>query len=463
MKLDYEAGATTRTQLPTDAGCGDQQVLGVRWASPSTSVVTKANCARLVVGRGADCDVVFSGSEISRQHAELLRKGPHWLVRDLGSRNGVYVNGRRVDHVVLSRGDVLRIGEWVGVVRPLASASVDDEVPFGQLAPGILGSTVIARVLRAAKTAACSELRVIIQGETGTGKERVARAIHAWSGRNGHFVAVNCAALPESMAEAELFGCRKGAFTGADQARLGHLRSAHGGTLLLDEITELPLTVQAKLLRALEQRAVVPLGESMPIPVDIRIIAATQESLRGAVEQNRFRTDLWMRLNGLTIVLPPLRERSEDAPGLFEHLMPRVSGARTSVIEARLVEQLCLYDWPGNVREVAQLAEQLAVLHGHEASLRRSHLPDWMLLHRDLQIASEQESKSERSAAPASGTYQQDANLSEEVLLQALRRNQGNMTRAACELGISRGKAYRLLGNDARKTLRKPSRFGGCS
>jgi transcriptional regulator with PAS, ATPase and Fis domain len=449
-------------------------MLGVRWAFPlPAALVTRERRERLLLGRAADCDVVLPGAETSRQHAELVRRGPLWVVRDLGSRNGVHVNGRRIEQESLSPGDVLRVGEWIGLVREVAPTSVDDEVPFGELAPGIFGSTVLARVLRHAEAAAKSDLRIVVQGETGTGKECVAQAIHGYSGRTGQFVAVNCAALPETLAEGELFGYRKGAFTGADRASAGHLRSAHHGTLLLDEITDLPLTVQAKLLRALEQRAVVPLGESMPVPIDVRIVAATQESLRAAVEQNRFRADLWARLDGLTIVLPPLRERSEDAPGLFAQLLAQGAEPRSRPVDTRLVEQLCLYDWPGNVREVAQLARQLAVIRGNEPSLRRSYLPERMLHAKKTETAPQRAQPSGNSAPKVSGATAgaPTASITDEVevrreqdlraLIQALRLHQGNMALAARELGISRQKAYRRLEglpDHALEEFRKPRR-----
>lgn len=437
-----EAGTTTQPRSLTHPDGHEQGVLGVRWAFPTPmSQVTPARRERLLVGRADDCNVVLPGAEVSRHHAELIHRGPLWVVRDLKSRNGIHVNGKQTEQEALSPGDVLRIGEWVGVVRQLSSVATDGEVPFGELAPGMLGSTVLARVLRDAEVAAKSDLRIVVQGETGTGKERVAQAIHEWSGRTGAFVAINCAALPATLAEGELFGHSRGAFTGADRASAGYLRSAHGGTLLLDEITDLPLAIQAKLLRALEQQAVVPLGESIPIPIDVRIIAATQEPLPRAVEQSRFRADLWARLDGLTVVLPPLRDRSEDAPGLFAQLLSSSPGRLTRVVDARLVEHLCLYDWPGNVREVAQLARQLAVLRGDEPTLRRSHLPERM-----LQV---------RRSVPVPDMMVKHAGLGSDeelrreedlrALLQALRLHRGNVAMAARELGITRQQAYRRL------------------
>lgn len=230
-----------------------------------------------------------------------------------------------------------------------------------------------------ARKAAFSTLPTVILGETGTGKEGVAHAMHEWSARKGPFVAVNCAALVPTLAEAELFGYRRGAFTGAERASSGFFRAAQGGTLLLDEVTDLPESVQAKLLRALEQREISPLGESVPVRIDVRVLAGTQIPLAKMVEERRFRGDLCARLDGLTIRLPPLRERKQEIPYLFTHFLRLHSGGRPPDVEPRLVEQLCLYDWPFNVRELDLLARRLLVLHGHEELLRRSHLPEQIL------------------------------------------------------------------------------------
>ena len=199
-------------------------------------------------------------------------------------------------------------------------------------------------MLAPAKLVAASDLPMIIQGETGSGKEGAARAIHAWSGRRGAFVALNCAALPEALAEAELFGYRKGAFTGAERASAGYLRAAEGGTLFLDEIAELSLPIQAKLLRAVEQRELCPLGESTPVAIDVRLLAATQSPLGLAVAQKRFRGDLLARLSGLTVVIPPLRHRSEEIPALFGKIVEQF-GARVAAprFDSTLIERLCTH------------------------------------------------------------------------------------------------------------------------
>ena len=201
------------------------------------------------------------------------------LLLDLNSTNGVFVNGRAVKHANLSSRDVLRLGDWVGIVVSLTDSG-SEPWSFRELTPGYWAGPVLQAALAPARLVAASDLPMIIQGETGAGKEGAARAIHAWSGRRGPFVALNCAALPEALAEAELFGYRKGAFTGAERASPGYLRAAEGGTLFLDEIAELSLPIQAKLLRAVEQRELCPLGESTPVAIDVRLLAATQSPLR---------------------------------------------------------------------------------------------------------------------------------------------------------------------------------------
>jgi hypothetical protein len=244
------------------------------------------------------------GEQASRRHAEIVREGAVFMIRDLDSRNGLHVNGVRVPQAPLRPGTLLRVGEWVGLVIMLeAEADLPDSF-FCELLPGYWAGPVLAPCLAPLQRAAAADLPVIVQGETGTGKEGVAQAAHLWSGRRGPLLALNCAALPEQLAEGELFGYRKGAFTGADRANPGHLRSADGGTLFLDEVAELPLGLQAKLLRALEQHEVIPLGESSPVKIDVHLVAATQAPLSEAVAAGRFRADLYARLDGLTIELP---------------------------------------------------------------------------------------------------------------------------------------------------------------
>lgn len=385
-----------------------------------------------VLGRDADAAVRLDGTDVSRRHASLQREaGGGLAILDLESRNGTRVNGRPIRVARLAPSDVIRLGSWVGVVSLEAK-------PFGEIAPGVLGGGVLRKALAELEQAARSDLPIVLEGETGTGKEVVARAAHGWSQRSGPFLAVNCAALPEGLAEAELFGYRRGAFTGADRPSPGLFRSADEGTLLLDEIFDLPLAVQAKLLRALEQREVQPLGEARPVPVNVRVLVAGQQSLLDAVRERRFRADLLARLDGLTVRLPPLRERREDVPALFQRLWRDVAGAETK-LESDFVERLCIHDWPLNVRELVLLARRLQVFCAKEVSLRARHLPERI-----------GESAGDAApVAPASEPVRPASAALERVelpeLLSALRTCKGNVARASALLGITRQKAYRLI------------------
>ncbi|MGQ9494800.1 MAG: sigma-54-dependent transcriptional regulator [Thermoanaerobaculaceae bacterium] len=227
-------------------------------------------------------------------------------------------------------------------------------------------SGALAAVRQLIAEVAPTEVTVLILGETGTGKELVARAIHRASRRaQRRFVAVNCAAIPETLLEAELFGYVKGAFTGAEGRREGKIVSASGGTLFLDEIGELPLSLQPKLLRALEEKEVTPLGSDRPVAVDVRLLAATNRDLKDLVQQGKFRPDLYFRLNVVPIAIPPLRARREDIAPLVQHLLPRIAARHGKVIrelDPQLLPWLTSQDWPGNVRELENALERLVVL-----------------------------------------------------------------------------------------------------
>ncbi|HEX4405373.1 MAG TPA: sigma 54-interacting transcriptional regulator [Polyangia bacterium] len=393
-----------------------------------------------VVGRDETCDSVLDGTEISRRHAEIRVDGPMLAVRDLNSRNGVFVDGIRTSDAPLALGAVVRCGEWIGI-----AVADEDKAGLTEIVSGWRGGPTLLSAI-APLRAAVGDLAVVLQGETGTGKEGLARAVHQWSGRTGPFVAINCAALPAHLAEAELFGYRRGAFTGADRASPGLFRAAHGGTLFLDEVLELPGDVQPKLLRVLQQREVQALGETTPVAVDVRIVAAAQEPLSNAVAAGRFRADLRARLDGLTIVLPPLRERRDEITPLFQQFLREQAGGRTPELDAKLVEALCLHDWPLNVRELQTLARKLLVLHGHEGILKRSHLPEGF-------GPAARDSPQAIPTAPSDRIAGDEGRARRSVddawefaaLVEALRANDRSVAKAARAIGVSRGRAYRLL------------------
>lgn len=269
------------------------------------------------------------------------------------SKNGTFVNGHRVTTCLLGDGDVVRIGDSVLLLRHEMARQVDGPIK------ALVGRAPSMRRLRAQLAqAAPTGAIVLLLGESGTGKELAAQALHQLNqqgGRTGPFVALNAAAIPESLAESQLFGHVAGAFSGARTAHDGFFRAAQGGTLFLDEIGELPLPVQAKLLRILEDKAVMPVGATRSIACDVRLVAATHRDLKEAVEAGRFRGDLYARLATLPIELPPLRARREDVLPLLAHHW----GGELPPLTARLAEALLLHPWPFNVRELANLAVYL--------------------------------------------------------------------------------------------------------
>jgi DNA-binding NtrC family response regulator len=317
------------------------------------------------------------------------------------------------------------------------------------VAEGLLGGSAFAARLAELRKIAGSPLSIVLEGETGSGKEQLARAVHCWSGRTGPLVTINCAALPEQLAESELFGHRRGAFTGATEAALGYLRSAEGGTLFLDEVLELPLAIQAKLLRSLEAREVVPLGETRAHPLNIRVICATQSALGESVQKGSFRSDLLARLAEYRFVIPPLRERREDIPGLFSHLLAEACGGTPPRLSPKLVELLCTEQWSLNVRQLRSVARQMAVLHSHEALLDVKHFCG------DVELPA-----SAATAAPAARVEPPIAERDRddlERLEAALRSQQGQLGKAAQEARLSRQRAQRLLERYPWRDPRRPN------
>jgi DNA-binding NtrC family response regulator len=355
-------------------------------------------------------------------------------LRDLGSRNGTYLNGQRVEHAVIQAGDVLTIGETVGIVTQRAPAW--EGIRFGEVASGLWAGAELAPLLASLPTLSVSDVPVVLIGETGTGKDRFARAIHELSGRRGAFHAVNCSALPPSLAESELFGHLRGAFTGAGGSNVGHLRAAHEGTLFLDEVADLHASVQAKLLRAIEEHAVMPLGGTALVAADARIIVAAHEPLEAIVARQGMRQDLFARLSGFRLDIPPLRARRSEIPGLVFHFLAKHGLSRPPAVEPKLLERLCLYDWPGNVRELELLLRKLLILHAQEPVLRRRF---------SVGLLPERPPMDVHAGAQASGRQSSRGEHDLRLLKAALAKSGGNMSRAAEMAGVSRRRAYRLL------------------
>jgi DNA-binding NtrC family response regulator len=302
----------------------------------------------------------------------------------------------------------------------------------GKLGVLVGSSSPMQEVMRQVETAAPSTASILITGETGSGKEMVARSLHMLSPRADRpFVAINCSAIPESLMESEIFGHERGAFTGAAERRIGCFELAHGGTLLLDEIGEMPAPTQAKLLRVLEDRKIRRLGSKIETPVDVRVLAATNKNPEQAVAEGHLRQDLYFRLNVFHIHLPPLREHKEDLPLLIEHLLEEISekhGKKVSGVGADVMELLRSYPWPGNVRELRNVLERAAIA-SDRGIIGRQHLPS------DFGHAAATVTAGLNGIRFPIGTTVDD--MERELILQTLAATSQNKTRAAELLGIS--------------------------
>ena len=409
------------------------------------------------IGRGADADLLLPDPSVSRLHARIFRVGEQYFLAD-ASRNGTYLDGKRVTQAALEGGQTFRIGPYqIHFLREKQSPGPDpptvaqgmrlDGDPPGPVSAaarkpssdtfGLEGeSPIIKRLIENIRRVAGSELPVLVDGETGSGKELVSRGIHDASSRGDRpFVVVNCGAISPELIESELFGHEKGSFTGATAQRRGAFEIAHGGTIFLDEIGELPLALQPKLLRALEQKEIKRVGGNETILVDVRVIAATNRNLREEMSRTSFRDDLYFRLGTITLHVPPLRERRNDiVPIAIRFLAEAAARANRPApdLSGAAAEFLASHDWPGNVRELRN-AIQRAVVMGENPSL----LPG------DFSFLLAPESPPVESA-PDSRLSRWEQTEKNSILAE-LARQKWNKTRTARELGIAKSTLFEKL------------------
>lgn len=428
------------------------------------------------IGSSEDNDLILAISGVSRSHARISHDGAGNLeLEDLGSRNGTFINGRRLAGGRVRAGDEVRFGpvalrleEIDSGDAELALVLADPDSGRGSLrppsqttatlgprpavapppgartdlafAPGYVAgaSPVMERFHQKLEPLLEADLPVLIEGETGVGKELVARTLHLSSKRaDGPFVAVNCAAIPSDLLEAEMFGIGEGVATGVKK-RAGKIRAAEGGTLLLDEVGEMPKQLQAKLLRALQEKEIQPLGTAA-VEVDVWVVAATNVDLELRVEQGDFRRDLYYRLAGVVLAVPPLRARPEDVPLLVEHYLretAKASGKAIRGVTAKAMDVLGAYPWPGNVRELANEVRRLAHLAGDGQAIESEMLAPRL-----------REPSGEGMAAAAGSLRLRDrvAATERRVISEALERAGGSRRQAARLLGIARSTLARKL------------------
>ncbi len=359
------ANRPVRTQAMTDQ-TSHTAIRAIRLRAPGGQREWSVAANGSSIGSHPSNSVQLDDLTVSRFHCEIEEDKRGIFVRDLGSTNGTVIDGILVQHGYLRHGSLLSLGKsrlHVEFAGEVPAVPCSERTTLGNLV-GV--STAMRRVFTELERAAKTDTTVLIRGETGTGKEAAAEAIHTLSvRRNGPFVVVDCGAIQPDLLESELFGYERGAFTGASEARAGAFEQADGGTLVLDEIGELPLSLQPKLLRVLEKREVRRLGQNAYRPLDVRIVAASHRDLRVLTNTGEFRADLYFRLAVTNVALPPLRERPEDLPLLADRLLLRLvpdPAMRKQLVSDEMLGHLRAAAWPGNVRELRNYLERCVVL-----------------------------------------------------------------------------------------------------
>ena len=425
----------------------------VRWRSDSSDVravvvsgpATGASAvgAKVTLGRSPLTDVPIKDSTVSEFHVEVTATEHGIDVRDLHSWNGTFFEGARISAAVVPPGSVLSIGE--SSVRVDLAASHQADAPMRDSFRGLLGKSLPMRSLYTTmERMGPTELSVLVEGPTGSGKELVARALHESGDASKPFTVLDCASVPSTLAESVLFGHARGAFTGATETRMGVFEAGTGGTVFLDEVGELPLALQPKLLRVLEQRQVTRVGETKPRPVAVRVVSATWRDLRRMVNQGQFRDDLYFRLAQVRLVVPSLAERPEDIELLAKEFVARlprtVQCARGLSREA--LEELKARPFPGNVRELRNVVERAAVLADGPV-IRPHDLAFDRLLDRGREGGAPPDEQALLDFKFAKRTAIDD--FEKEFLVRLITRTDGNLAKAAALAAIERHYLRALL------------------
>jgi DNA-binding NtrC family response regulator len=426
-------------------------------SGPDAGLVRDVEAQVIRIGARRGNDVQLTDSKVSGLHCEIRLDDRGYRLRDLDSTNGTYVSSLRVNDVYIQPGAQIALGSTRLKFDPLGD-SIEIELADTDRFGSMIGRSVKMRELFARlEKLAKSDATVLVTGETGAGKELVAEALHDDSPRaNGPFVVLDCGSIPPNLIESELFGHERGAFTGATTSYAGAFERAHGGTVFLDEIGELPLAMQPKLLRVLERKEVRRVGGNKTVEVDVRIVAATNRDLGVEVNRGRFREDLYYRLAVARVHVPPLRERKDDLPLLIEHILAITPGGETAQIAQETIDLMMKHDWPGNVRELRNVIERavlLAEAPESEEALRRAPPPS-PPAESSITVTPSQTA----TAADASMTVPVDVTIpfkqakqnvisefERRYISRLLAQHDGNISAAARAAGIDRMSIHKML------------------
>ena len=397
------------------------------------------------VGKAGENDLVITDETVSRVHFEIVRDPKGYLLRDLRSTNGTFLDGAEIKEAYIRAGSVIAAGAAELKFTPFEERIEILPSEKEQLGPMVGRSMQMREIFGLIERIAPTDATVLIEGETGTGKDMIARTLHELSRRaDGPFIVVDCGAVAGTLIESELFGHEKGAFTGATTTRQGAFELASGGTVFLDELGELALDLQPKLLRVLEQRELRRVGGSRIIKVDLRIVAATRKDLRNEVEKGKFREDLYFRLNVVPIVAPSLRERREDIPLLVENFLWDLTDGKPPPLGSDTMAALRAHDWPGNVRELRNVVERALAL-GMDASTLVAPLGQ-------IPLAGVAQSNPPAELAdfmPGLSFREQKERWTDEFerryLAWLLERSDGNISKAARDADMDRKYLHKLL------------------
>ncbi len=433
----------------------------IRWSEQSTKL-TLSKCKLTVtlgenkgkefiltqpvirVGTKKESELCLKDDTMSRTHFEILQSKEGYLLKDAESLNGTYINGIKVKEAFLTSGATIRAGKTEMKFLPMDETFEILPSKKTKFVNIIGGSTPMRKIYTIIEKVAPTEVTVLVEGESGTGKELVAQALHEKSKRNKRpFVVFDCSAVAENLIESELFGHEKGSFTGATGMRQGAFELADGGTIFLDEIGELSLELQPKLLRVLEQRTVKRVGGDRPINIDVRVIAATNRNLEAEVKKGDFREDLFYRLNVVPIYLPPLRKRREDVQMLIEHFLDEHNkaqpGKEIQGVDPAAMELMLNYEWPGNVRELKNSISRI-ISFMETSKVTVEDIPEKIKL-----PATKAELDIREDLGFKDAKEQWIASFEKQYLLEVLKRNNFNISAAAKEAGIDRKSVQRLI------------------